>query len=106
VIRVRVPLDLHSVADAGSAAFAAATPLRVRDLVALAVREAIGLRAPADKFARSLERTIAGLAAGDFFVNVDGRTFTDPEAVVLCDGASVVRFFLASPARQRYASTR
>ena len=46
--------------------------------VALAVREAIGVRAPADKFALSLERTIAGLAAGDFFVNVDCRTVTDP----------------------------
>ena len=106
MIRVKVPLDLHSVADAGSSAFAAATPMRVRDLVALAVREAIGLRAPADKFARSVGRTIAGLIAGDFTLSVDGRSFSNPDSVVMCDRATVVRFFLTSPARQRQASTR
>jgi hypothetical protein len=94
VIRVRVPLDLHAVSTAGSAAFALATPLRVRELLALAVREAIGERAPNDKFQRSMVRTLAGLAAGDFTVDVDGRHFADGDAVVMCEGSVCVRFFL------------
>ncbi len=95
MIRVRVPLDLHAVASCGSAAFALATPLRVRELLALAVREAIGARAPHDKFQRSMKRTLAGLAAGDFTVDVNGRHFTDGDAVVVCAGTADVRFFLA-----------
>jgi hypothetical protein len=94
VIRVRVPLDLHAV-SLGSAAFAFATPLRVRDLLALAVREAIGDRAPQDKFQRSMLRTLAGLAAGDFMLDIDGRRFNDSEAVVMCEGSVCVRFFVA-----------
>jgi hypothetical protein len=94
VIRVRVPLDLHAVARAGSAAFALATPLRVRDLLALAVREAIGTRAPQDKFHRSMMRTLAGLAAGDFSVDIDGRLFDDGESVVMCEHTVDVRFFI------------
>jgi hypothetical protein len=99
VIRVRVPLDLHAVATDGSAAFALATPLRVRELLALAVREAIGSRAPYDKFVRSVHRTLAGLAAGDFIIHVNGRTFTDAEAVVVCEGTADVRFFLSQRRR-------
>jgi hypothetical protein len=95
VIRVRVPLDLHAVSTAGSAAFALATPLRVRELLALAVREAIGERAPHDKFQRSMVRTLAGLAAGDFTVDVDGRLFVDGDAVVMCESSVCVRFFLS-----------
>jgi hypothetical protein len=94
VIRVKVPLDLHAVAVGGSCAFALATPLRIRDLLAYAVAEAIGRRAPRDKFSRSMHRTLTGLAAGDFTIDVDGRTFTDPDAVVVCAGTAVVRFFL------------
>jgi hypothetical protein len=89
-----VPLDLHAVSAAGSAAFALATPLRVRELIAFAVREAIGARAPHDKFQRSMVRTLAGLGAGDFCVDIDGRTYTDSEAVVVCQGTVDVRFFL------------
>lgn len=96
VIRVRVPLDLHAVATDGAGTFALATPLRVRELLALAVREAIGMRAPHDKFQRSMHRTLAGLAAGDFTVDVDGRTFADPDEVVVCEGTASVRFFVAS----------
>ena len=99
MIRVRVPLDLHAVATDGSAAFALATPLRVRDLLALAVREAIGYRAPCDKFARSVSRTLAGLAAGDFTVDIDGRSFADAEAVVVCEGIANVRFFVSQRRR-------
>jgi hypothetical protein len=99
MIRVKVPLDLHAVAVGGSGAFALATPLRVRDLLAFAVREAIGARAPYDKFSRSVHRTLAGLAAGDFIIDVDGRTFTDAEAIVVCEGTADVRFFLGKRRR-------
>jgi hypothetical protein len=102
VIRVRVPLDLHAVAADGSAAFAFATPLRVRELIAMAVREAIGMRAPHDKFLRSIARTLAGLAQGDFTVDINGRRFADPEAVVVCAGTVDVRFFVG---RRHHAGT-
>jgi hypothetical protein len=94
VIRVKVPLDLHAVAVGGSAAFALATPLRVRDLLAFAVREAIGVRAPSDKLLRSIHRTLAGLAAGDFTIDVNGRSFVDADSVVVCEGTADIRFFL------------
>ena len=99
MIRVRVPLDLHAVSAAGSAAFALATPLRVRELLALAVREVIGERAPDEKFQRSMSRTLAGLASGDFTVDIDGRSFTDGETVVLCEGEAKVRFFINRSSR-------
>ena len=104
MIRVRVPLDLHAVAADGSVAFALATPLRVRELLALAVREAIGERAPHDKFLRSIRRTLAGLAEGDFTVDVDGRRFADADAVVVCGATADVRFFVAR--RQRAGTLR
>lgn len=94
-------MDLHSVAADGSAAFALATPLRVRELLALAVREAIGSRAPYDKFTRSVHRTLAGLARGDFIVDVNGRSFADADAVVVCEGTADVRFFLTQRAGVR-----
>jgi hypothetical protein len=93
VIRVRVPLDLHAVAVNGSGAFALATPLRVRDLLSLAVREAIGSRAPHDKYVRSLRTTLAGLSAGRFIVHIDGRMFDDEDDVVVCTNVADVRFF-------------
>jgi hypothetical protein len=104
MIRVKVPLDLHAVATGGSGAFALATPLRVRELLAFAVREVIGMRAPGDKFARSIHRTLSGLAAGDFTVDVNGRCFTDPDAVVLCETTADIRFFLSS--RRKVAPNR
>jgi hypothetical protein len=99
MIRVKVPLDLHAVATGGSGAFALATPLRIRDLLKFAVREAIGSRAPHDKFSRSMHRTLAGLAAGDFIVDVDGRGFADAEAVVVCERTADIRFFLTTRRR-------
>src|SRR5690348_7555274 len=99
MIRVKVPLDLRAVAVGGSSAFALATPLRVRDLIAYAVREAIGTHAPQDKFLRSIHRTLAGLASGDFIIDVDGRGFTDADAVVVCENSADVRFFLAKRRR-------
>lgn len=104
MIRVKVPLDLHAVAVAGSGAFALATPLRVRDLLGFAVREAIGKRAPRDKFSRSIGRTLAGLASGDFSIDVNGRTFTDADAVIVCEGTADIRFFLSK--RRRVAQNR
>ncbi|MDP9023766.1 MAG: hypothetical protein M3N13_00135 [Candidatus Eremiobacteraeota bacterium] len=99
MIRVRVPLDLHAVATSDSIAFALATPLRVGQIIALAVREAIGTRAPHDKFERSMLRTLEGLEAGDFSVDVDGRHFTDANIVIMCEGAVDVRFFVRRGAR-------
>lgn len=94
MIRVKVPLDLHAVTIGGSGAFALATPVRIRELLEFAVREVIGARAPHDKFSRSVHRTLAGLAAGDFIVDVNGRGFADAEAIVVCEGTADIRFFL------------
>lgn len=94
MIRVRVPLDLHAVTANGSGAFALATPLRVRDLILLAVREVLGSRAPHDKIVRNLRTTLAGLRAGRFTVDIDGREFADAEDVVVCGGVADIRFFL------------
>lgn len=94
MIRVKVPLDVHAVALGCSGAFALATPLRIRDVLKFAVREAVGLRAPHDKFSRSVHRTLAGLAAGDYIVEINGRRFTDADAVVVCERTADVRFFL------------
>jgi hypothetical protein len=99
MIRVKVPLDVHAVAVGGSGAFALATPLRIRDLLKFAVREVLGSRAPQDKFSRSVARTLVGLAAGDFIVDVNGRGFTDADAIVVCEGTADVRFFLAQRRR-------
>ena len=93
MIRVRVPLDLHAVSANGSGAFALATPLRVRDLLSLAVREAIGSRAPHDKFLRSLRATLNGLSSGRFTVHINGRAFDDADEVVVCRDVADVRFF-------------
>jgi hypothetical protein len=103
VIRVRIPLDLEAVARDGAAVFAFATPVRVRELLALAVREAIGELAPADKFSRSVHRTISGLRAGDYTLNVDGKTFADPDAVVVCGNTADVRFFVRRRLRDAVA---
>jgi hypothetical protein len=40
-------------------------------------------------------RTLAGLASGDFTVDIDGRHFADAEAVVMCEGTADVRFFVS-----------
>jgi len=96
MIRVRVPLDLHAVSCSGSGAFALATPLRVREILGLAVREAIGSRAPADKVARMLRSTLHGFSTGRFTLHIDGRAFDDADAVVVCGDFASVRFFVPS----------
>lgn len=73
--------------------------MRLDKVVELAVKEAQGQRAPADKVARTIATTLAGLAAGHFTVDVDGRTFSDPHAVIVCAGRADVRFFMASRTR-------
>ncbi|GAC1392385.1 MAG: hypothetical protein NVSMB31_10490 [Vulcanimicrobiaceae bacterium] len=95
---MRVPVDLHAIATTACAAFAAATPLRIEKVVELAVKESQGARAPADKVQRSISSTLAGLYAGNFTVDVDGRTFASPDDVVVCAGCANVRFFLGSQA--------
>ncbi len=42
--------------------------------------------------------------AGDFTIDVNGRSFNDPDAVVVCDGTVDVRFFLSQ--RRRTAPNR
>lgn len=97
MIRIKVPLDLDAVLCSGCGAFALATPIRVTELLALAVREVIGARAPYDKFQRSLRATLAGLRAGRFVIDIDGRHFANCDDVVLCELTACVRFFLPSP---------
>ncbi|HET9096894.1 MAG TPA: hypothetical protein VFN37_09545 [Candidatus Baltobacteraceae bacterium] len=103
MIRVRVPLDLHAVSSNRSGAFALATPIRVRDLLSLAVREAIGTRAPDDKFARSLRTTLLGLSSGRFTVDINGRHFSNADEVVVCGDTADVRFYI--PARNPVPQT-
>lgn len=91
--RVRVPLDLHTIAESGAGTFAMATPLRVRELLSLVVRQAIGARAPDDTFRRSLQTTLAGLRKGRFMLDVEGRRFDDPDDVIVCAETVEVRFY-------------
>ena len=99
VIRVPVPLDFETIEATASDVFAAATPLRVAELLALAVREALGLRAPIDKLERGIRATLSSFAAGEFVVDVDGRPFRHVDDVVLCTGYAQLRFFARTPRR-------
>ena len=99
VIRVPVPIDVGTIAESASCAFALATPMRVDRLIALAVLEALGERAPQDKRERGIRRTLAEFAAGSFIVDVDGRTYDRPDDVVVCAGTACLRFFCATRER-------
>ena len=94
MLRVAVPIDVSAVARTASAAFALATPLRVRDLLTAAVVEALGPRAPQDKRERVVRSTLAGLAEATYVVEIDGRVYHDPDDVVVCSGTATLRFFL------------
>jgi hypothetical protein len=94
MLRVAVPIDVSAVSRTASAAFALATPLRVRDLLAAAVVDALGPRAPQDKRERVVRSTLDGLADGTFVVEIDGRVSTDPDEVVVCSGTATLRFFV------------
>jgi len=104
VVRVNVPLDLSVVRSTACAAFAIATPMRIEQIIALAVREAQGAKAPVDKIKRCIRATLAGFYAGNFFVDVDGRAFKDPRAVVMCERWATVRFFLRAGTSKRKRS--
>lgn len=93
MLRVAVPIDVSAVSRAASAAFALATPLRVGDLLAVAVVEALGPRAPQDKRERVVRSCLDGLAAGTFVVHIDGRAYTHPDDVAVCSGTATLRFF-------------
>jgi len=93
MIRVSVPVDLNAVVSNASAAFALATPLRLADLVATAVVVSLGRRAPQDKRERAVRRTLDGLHAGEFVVEIDGRVYSDAHEVVVCAGVVALRFF-------------
>ncbi len=97
VIRIAIPIDVGTIAATESCAFAFATPIRVDRLLEMAVREALGARAPEDKRARSVRTTLAGFVAGKFVVDIDGRIFDRPETVVVCSGVVTLRFFSVEP---------
>jgi hypothetical protein len=101
VIRVPVPIDVRTISETESCAFALATPIRVERLLVLAVHEALGIRAPQDKRERSIDTMLAGFSEGKFVVDVDGRIFDRPDAVVVCTGVAVLRFFSTEARRER-----
>lgn len=90
-----VPIDIGTIVATANGAFALATPLRVDALLTLAVTHALGSRAPQDKRERSIRATLDGFAAGEFVVDIDGRVFERPEAVVVCANTVTLRFFSA-----------
>lgn len=94
MLRVAVPIDVSAVSRTASTAFALATPLRVCDLLAAAVIEALGPRAPQDKRDRVVRNTLAGLTSGTYVVEIDGRVYDDPDDVAVCSGTATLRFFL------------
>jgi len=94
MLRVAVPIDVSAVARTASAAFALATPLRVRDLVTAAIVEALGPRAPQDKRERVIRSTLTGLAQGTYLLEIDGRVYDGVDDVVVCSGTATLRFFL------------
>lgn len=97
VIRIAVPLDVATIASTACQAFACATPLRIDHVLCLAVYEALGPHAPQDKRERGLRATLAGLRAGKFVVDVDGKIYDRPDAVVVCAGVATLRFFSTEP---------
>ncbi len=99
MIRVPIPLDLTTIAATASGAFALATPLRVDRLLALAIGHSLGTRAPEDKRERSIRTNLAAFVAGKFVVDIDGRIYDRPEAVVVCTGIATLRFFASESRR-------
>ena len=93
MIRVRVPIDVNAVLCADSVAFALATPLRVGELLTHAVLDALGPRAPQDKRERMVASTHAGLNAGAFIVEIDGRIYEHCDDVTVVAGIANLRFY-------------
>ena len=93
MIRVTIPIDVGTIAATDSGAFALATPLRIGDLLALAIAQTLGSRAPQEKRERSVRTNLAAFVAGRFVVDIDGRLFSRPDDVVVCAGSATLRFF-------------
>jgi hypothetical protein len=93
VVRVSVPIDVGMIAATTSSVFALATPLRVDELLAFAVVQAIGQHAPPDKRDRSVRATLAGFRDGRFVIAVDGRIYDRADAVVVAAGVVTLRFY-------------
>ena len=104
VIRVPIPIDVRTIAGTACGAFALATPLRVEQLLRLAVYEVLGTRAPQDKRERGVRAALAGLRDGSFVIDVDGKIFECPDDVVVCSGTATLRFFSTEPRRSVSAS--
>ncbi len=100
VIRVPIPIDLATVAATASGTFALATPLRVDRLLALAVMQALGSRAPHDKRERCVRTNLAAFVDGRFVVDINGRIYDRPDAVVVCSKVATLRFFSIEPGRR------
>ncbi len=100
MIRVSVPINVNAVAASESGAFALATPLRVEDMVRVAIVAALGPRAPQDKRERVIARTLDGLCAREYVVEIDGRVYNHGSDVVVCAGVVTLRFFLRRPLHQ------
>ncbi len=100
MIRVAVPIDVGTIAKTGSSAFALATPMRVDELLVSAIHAALGERAPQDRRERSISATLAGFSAGRFLIDVDGRLYDRPDAVVVVSGEAMLRFFSADVRRR------
>jgi hypothetical protein len=94
MLRVAVPIDVSAVSSTASTAFALATPLRVGDVLAAGVIEALGPRAPQDKRERVVRSTLDGLTSGTYVLEIDGRLYTDPDDVVVVAGTVTLRFFV------------
>ena len=94
MIRVSVPIDVNAVAASESGAFALATPLRVEDIVRVAIVTALGPRAPQDKRERMISRTLDGLCAREYVVEIDGRIYDHGSDIAVCAGIATLRFFL------------
>ena len=97
MIQVSIPIDVGTITATTSSAFALATPLRVDRILALAIYQALGSRAPQDKRERSVRTALRGLYAGEFVIDIDGRIYDRPEAVVVCAGTVTLRFFSTEP---------
>lgn len=93
MIRVSVPIDVATVLQSDSSAFALATPLRVGELLTHAVLEALGPRAPQDKRERAIASIHRGLNDGAFLLEIDGRTYEHCDEVAVVSGTATVRFF-------------
>ncbi len=100
MIRFSVPIDIGIIAATTSGAFALATPLRVDELLTIAVCQALGPHAPPDKRDRSVRTTLAGFRAGRFVVDIDGRIFDRADAVVVASGVVTLRFYSTEPHRR------